>query len=95
MAYGMSALKICTFFRWGKTKTATLADFIPETTEEMENHFAGNNYMKDAGRYLFSVDFMEGQIRNQNLARPMDFGENATRKGRRIWVFYYFVTRNP
>lgn len=58
MAYGISALEICTFrLAQEYKKTATLSDYIPATTEEMGNHFLRNIDMNAAGRYPFTVDF--------------------------------------
>ena len=78
LAYGLSALKMGTFFRGmggGDNKTATLADFSPATTGGMEKHFLNNIDMFPAGRYPFSVDFMKRTIRSRNLVFPMVCGE--------------------
>ena len=76
MAYGMSALEMGTFRRRREkaSKTATMADFSPDTAEETGSRFLSSIDMESPGRYSLTVDFTERRIRNRNLADPMVFG---------------------
>ena len=81
-AYGMSALKICTFFRCQEdNKTAMAAEFRPVTSGEAGNRFLSNNDMSAAGRYPFSLDFTRRLIRIRDSARAMVSGEERYPEG--------------
>ena len=73
MAYGLSTLKLGTFSKGGN-KTATLADCIPVTVEEVGNHYRANADMEAAGRYPFSIEFSKRIAQNQNLIWSLVFG---------------------